>query len=171
MCDPISAITAGIGVVNTVSSYKSAKAQNEQAKADMRAAYRAGSLDLSTLQERLQQAVQANDVEVFDRGRQGLKDRDKIMIAAGEANVSGNSVMRMIAANMFDESRDKGIRQSNLDNTLAQGAMEAMKVRADASSNAAYSAGQRVNPFLQTLPTLANAGINTYTSYRTQKYG
>lgn len=169
MCDPITAITAASAAATYVGQKKQAEAQNKQAKADMRASYRAGSIDLSTLQERLQQIISGNDVEVFDRQRQGLKDRDKILVAAGEANISGNSLMRMLAANMFDESRDKGIRKTNLDNALSQGSLEAIKVKADASSNAAYAAGQRVNPFLQTLPTLANGAISTYTSYRTNR--
>lgn len=169
MCDPITAITAVSATASYVGQKKQAKAQNKQAEADMRASYKAGSMDLSTLQERLQQIIQGNDVEVMDRGRQGMKDRSKILIAAGEANVSGNSLMRLMAANMFDESRDLGIRKTNLDNNLKQGQMEALKVKADASSNAAYSAGQRVNPFLSTLPTFLNGAAQTYTSYRTNK--
>lgn len=151
--------------VDMVRGHQRSKAQNEQAKANQAASYKAGSLDLSTLQVQLQQLIQGNNVEVYDRQRQGAKDRAKILAAAGEANISGNSLMRLQAANMLDEARDKGIHRENLENQMNQGAMEAYKIKTDASTNANYYKSQRTNPFLDTLALGASKAAEGYQMY------
>lgn len=168
--EPMTVIAATAAAVRVVSEFLSARSQNKQAEADIEASYKAGSFDLSTLQNQLEQMIQSTQVEVNDRQRQGAKDRAKILAAAGEANISGNSLMRLQAANMLDESRDKSIYKTNLENQMNQTKLEAYKVRTEASTNANYAKSQRVNPYLRTLAVGASEGANVYGTYQREQY-
>jgi hypothetical protein len=167
------ALSAVVSVASAVSGAKSMNrqidAQNAQAEEDMKNARKAGSFDLSILQNQLVQLINATDNEVYDRQKQGERDRAKILISAGEANISGNSLMRAIASNMMDEDRDKDIYKSNLENQLDQGTLEAYKIRTQASQDINYTTSQRVNPFLNGLAVGVPAGVNLYNQYRTNQ--
>lgn len=154
-----------IGAFNVVSSYSKAKAQQQQATEDRKSAYRAGSIDLGILNNQIQQMVTSSGEQQLDREKQGERDRARILTAAGESNISGNTVMRMMAANMNDESRDKGIYKENLERGVSQNAMEAYKVKANASTNASYASGSRINPYLQAI----NTGAQSYLNYQGTK--
>lgn len=167
------ALSAVVTVASAVSSAKSRNKQidrqNAQAQEDMRNARRAGSFDLSILQNQIGELIRATDNEVYDRQKQGAKDRAKILISAGEANISGNSLMRAVASNMMDESRDKGIYKSNLERQIDQGSLEARKIKTKASQDITYTTQQKVNPFLSGLAVGVPAGVNLYNQYKTNK--
>ena len=169
------AFSAVVGVASAVSGANARNdqidAQNAQARANARNARKAGSLDLSILQNQLAQLIDTTDNEVYDRQKQGARDRAKILISAGEANISGNSLMRTVATNMMDESRDKSIYKSNLEKQLDQGMLEAQKIRNRASQDPNYSTQPRSNPFLDGLAVGIPQGINLYNQYKKEKVG
>jgi len=115
-------IILGIGslMLGAASSYSQQKAANKQAKAAKLAASRAAASDYAALAEQALQMYQAANVEAFDRRRQALKDRSRILVSAGEAGVGGNSLTRQIAQSMFDESYDLGIWSTNIESYALQ---------------------------------------------------
>lgn len=115
-------IILGIGglMLGAASSYSQQKAANKQAKVSKLAARRAAASDYAALAEQALQMYQAANVEAFDRRRQALKERSRILVSAGEAGVGGNSLTRQIAQSMFDESYDLGIRSTNIESYALQ---------------------------------------------------
>lgn len=115
-------LVLGIGslLLGAASGYSQQKATNKQAEASKLAARRAAASDYAALAEQALQMYQAVNVETFDRRRQALKDRSRILVSAGEAGVGGNSLTRQIAQSMFDESYDLGIRSTSIENYALQ---------------------------------------------------
>lgn len=165
----MTALSTVTTIISGVSAYKNAQAQNAQAQENMESAREAGSLDLSLIQNQMSQLTSASDLETLERQRQGAKDRAKILASAGEANLSGNSVMRLVASNLLDESRDLGIRKTNLERNYEQSTLNAYKVRNEASTKASYESGKKTNPFLNSLAVGVPKAINTYNMYQQEK--
>jgi hypothetical protein len=169
------AVSAFISVASAIARAKARNeqidAQNRQAELDARNSRKAGVLDLSILQSQIQQLQTATDSKMYDREKQGARDRAKILVSAGEANISGNSLMRSVASNMADESRDKGIYKTNLENQIDQGALEAYKIKTSAQQDPDYSTRPRSNPFLRGLEVGIPAGVNVYNQYKEENPG
>lgn len=151
MCVPSGYIAPALATISAISSLAQIQMQNAQAQAEEAAARQAYAYDMAALQERARQFQQAFDLEAFERARQGLRERARIAVAAGEAGVGGRSLLREIANSMFQEAYDIGVMQENLENRLAQSELQAQGLFAQAQGRINYAQSRRVNPFLGAL--------------------
>lgn len=158
MCVPAAAaaganllIPIGMAVVNGISSFAQVRGQNLQAAAEAQAATRAYNMDLQALMERSRQLQSSFDTQALERSRQALRERAKIAVAAGEANVGGRSLLREISNSLFQESYDIGIQKENLENRQAQTSLQAQGLFAQAQGRFNTAQSRRINPFLGAL--------------------
>lgn len=164
MCAPIAAVAAGaqtliplaLGAISGVSTLGQIQQGNLQAAAEMEAANRAAALDYAALLERSRQLSQSADLESFERARQALRERAKITVAAGEANVGGRSLLRELSNSLFQESYDIGIHRANLRARQAQTALQAQGVYATNQSRINAASSRMVNPFMSSLMIAGN---------------
>jgi hypothetical protein len=158
--NPMLALQLGSMAISGISSFFGQKAENKQASAQMEAAFRAANWDMRALEDRALQQEQAVGLEMFERQRQALRERAKILTAAGEAGVSGSSVLRQINQSMLDESYDIGIQQTNLENALSQTNLQAQNVVSTAYSRANQAAAGVKNPWIAPLTIGAGAAAS-----------
>lgn len=137
--------------IQGISSFFGQKAQNEQSTAQIEAAYEAASWDMSALGDRTIQLQDAAQLEMFERQKQALRERSKILTAAGEAGVSGSSVLRQLNQTELDKSFDIGVHQTNLENMLFQTNLDAHKVISTAQSRSNQVRPNIRNPWLNSL--------------------
>jgi hypothetical protein len=163
--DPLTILQLGSMLISSMSNYQNQKANNQQARARMEAAFEAAGYDLSMLESRAQETEDAANLEMFERQRQALRERSKIMTAAGEAGVSGSSVLRQLNQSFLDESYDIGIHQSNLENSLSQINANATGVVSNAYSRRNQAASQITtpNPLMRALEIGATGGVSFIT--------
>lgn len=142
-------ISIGTSVIKGISDFFGQKDKNEQLRKQMEASFRAADWDMAALADRARQQEQASQLEMFERQKQALRERAKILTAAGEAGVSGSSVLRQINASMLDESYDIGVYKTNLENALTQTNLHAQDVVSTAYSRANQASSQMSNPWLR----------------------
>ena len=151
MCEPIAATAIVASAATAIGNYAQIKAQNAQAKAEMKAAKNAALYDTLALEMRRHQINQSTDLEIFERQRQALRERSRIAVAAGEAGVAGNSPARMIAQSILDASFDIGVRQSNRESNLLQTKLDEEAVKATKTYRVNTARSQMINPFMGAL--------------------
>ena len=84
MCDPVTALTAAVGIISTASTVAGVISQSKAADAQAQA--------INTQLERVQEENRlATSAEMFDRMRAARREQARIRIAAGEAGLGLNS--------------------------------------------------------------------------------
>lgn len=165
--EPLLALQLASMTIQGISSFFGQQAQNEQAMAQIESAYRTASWDMSALNDRATQLQDAAQLEMFERQKQALRERSKILTAAGEAGVSGSSVLRQLNQTMLDKSFDIGVYQTNLENSLFQTNLDAQKVISTANSRVNQASSSISNPWLSPL----TIGTEAFTAYQFFKDG
>ena len=164
--DPLSLFSIGSLLIGGVSRYAQQKAQNVQAQAEQQASRTAASFDLSSLLDQTRQNQQSVDLKVFERQRQALRDRSRLLASAGEANVGGNSVLRMVANNLQDMSYDQGIHRTNLENQQFQTTQQARNVAANSDNRFNHAQARVSNPWFQAALGIGQQAPQAYSMYK-----
>src|SRR5690625_2956724 len=113
MCEPTTAIAVASAIAGGISAYADVKATNAAARAEEAAAKDAYALDTMAIEERGLQSQRQLTTEAFDRQRQALRDRSKILVGAGEDGIGGNTLLREMSQSYLKESYDTGIMSKN----------------------------------------------------------
>lgn len=156
MCTP-QAVGIGLGAIGGITTAAQVVSQNRQAAVDTQAAETAYNSDIRALLERSRQIDQQANLSSFERSRQALRERARITVAAGEANVGGRSLLRQISNSLFQESFDTGIMETNRQNQQAQNTLQAQGVAAQRQSRTNTANSRRINPFLGSLMIAGSA--------------
>lgn len=106
MCDPLSAIAAGLGIVNYMGGQASAKATHK-------AQSQAAQLNYSLLNEKQLQTNQKTSLEQSERIKQGMLERATIATIAGESGALGLSSDRLITDSFMQEGTDIASMEKN----------------------------------------------------------
>lgn len=118
MCEPITMAAIGGGMniggalINRTLEVKSAEAM---AKSEQQAAYAEAQVQLAQLAEAESQAQTRAQMEDFERQRQALRERASVLVATGEAGLSGGGVERQLIANTIEEGMERGTIDANLE--------------------------------------------------------
>lgn len=162
MCDATTAITVGSMLISAGSEYANIRAQNEQAEAIAKAANANYQNQLIALNERAREEGQAAQIEQFERARQGLRERARILTALGEAGITGRSPLREIANSRFQQSYDIGILGEGAENRRYQNQISRQSAFSQTQGIINQANSQIVNPLLSTLRIGASA-VRGYT--------
>lgn len=158
MCNPAAAIAVAALAMTSASTYAQYEAQTEQANSmnayqnalraqnieNSKAAYLA---DNTLLNKRLEQERNAAAEEKLQKTIEGEKLKAKATTAAGEANVSGLSVDRLLSGIERDVAFNQGTIKRNLTNTEAQAEANRELLKSSFQSNAnSVSPGMYMGP-------------------------
>lgn len=175
MLDVLSAVSTGI---NILSEGMEAEAENERAEEDYRNlvenVYEGTNLDLDMIEMQQRQIEDATNERVYQRELQALKDRSKIMVATGEANVGGPTVDRLLGHYEMDAAHDIEMEERNEEMQLQQSAMEGRSVVREAESAINQGKARRQqrtteNPWLQTGLRALPSAMGAYANYKTNQ--
>lgn len=158
MCNPAAAIAVAALVMTSASTYAQYEAQTEQANSmnayqnalraqnieNSKAAYLA---DNTLLNKRLEQERSAAAEEKLKSTIEGEKIKARAVTSAGEANVSGLSVDRLLSGIERDVAFNQGTIKRNLVNTEAQAEANRELLKSSFQSNAnSVSPGMYMGP-------------------------
>lgn len=158
MCNPAAAIAVAALVMTSASTYAQYEAQSEQANSmnayqnalraqnieNSKAAYLA---DNTLLNKRLEQERNAAAEEKLRSTIEGEKLKAKATTSAGEANVAGLSVDRLLTSIDRDVAFNQGTIKRNLTNTEAQAEANRELLKSSFQSNAnSVSPGMYMGP-------------------------
>lgn len=99
MCDPVTAISAGLGIMNYMGGQASAKATYAGQS-------QAAQLNYALLNEKQIQTNQKASMEESERIKQGMLERAKIATIAGESGALGLSSDRLLQDSFMQEGTD-----------------------------------------------------------------
>lgn len=182
MCSVVGAVMAALSVASTAYSMKQqneyAEAMEQQAElqrlAEIEAALAAQETDMALLEQQAKQAKDSTEQDVMERHRQSLRETGLARVAASEAGVFGNSILRELANIELQESYDVSIMNSNLTDQLNQIATQAKGVSSTAKSRVnqanitasgakASAKASRISGFSGAL-RIGTAGLSGYAS-------
>lgn len=126
-----SLVSAGVGYMQQM---QQAKAQNAYAEAMAKNAAQAAQNDYNIVNAKIMQENQKTALEEFERQRQGLRERSKILVAAGEAGLSGATPMRELQNSLMQAGYDVGVMETSQENMQYQARNEKQKIWTDAKS-------------------------------------
>lgn len=160
MClDPaimLAASTAALGIANTSAQIVQ---QNKMAEATAKTAAKQAELDYQILEEQKQEIKEQAGLEAFERQRQALREEAKIRVAAGEAGVLGNSILRQLNDSLLQAGYDIGIIEANKEAQLNQASLEQAASLSRANSVIANAKASSVRP-LQAVFNIGYAGLS-----------
>lgn len=138
MCSPTAFISGAGLIIDGAQKASAQKIQNRQARAmqvlTRENAYENLNFGLDALNMQNMETEQGINEQIRQRQLQALKDRSKIMISAGEANVGGSSVERLIITNQMSSEHDQSIMDANLESALTANSLKSKEMMANAQS-------------------------------------
>lgn len=141
-------IPIAMAVVTAAQSAMQINQQNAAADAQMDAAEAAANQDYVMLARKQDEVGKKEALEATERMRQGMRERAKMRVAAGESGVGGNSPFRVLANSFMQQSYDVGIMETRRDDQLMSIQDEKYKVRADAASRINVAESNTVKPLM-----------------------
>lgn len=163
MCAPGPVLPWMMAGLGAISEFAAIQAQNQQARAQTLAALNAAYWDRLSLEEQDRQHQQRFNLQSFERQRQALRERSTLAVAAGDAGVAGNTVLRQIADSVLQEAYDRSIQRSNLANARSHTRALAHRTWANLQGRLSAAQASYVNPFLGAL-RIGAAGATGYYS-------
>lgn len=154
MCDPISAVSAGLGILNYVSGQSNAARAAE-------ASNRSTALSYQQQNERLQQVNEQSALDKSERIKQGMLERAQVATIAGESGALGFSSDRLILDSFMQEGTDISSLEKNRLNNERQ--TEWSKLQAEAGGQSTNNSAYSNAPSL--LGTGLQVGLETYGGY------
>lgn len=125
MCDW--GIVAG-ALISAASAWYQSEEQadyaEEQEERARQKAQQAEQLELERIGQMEREQKQVAKQSQMERARQAAKERGAIRASASEAGAFGNVLLRDLAVSMTDEAYDQGVIKENLENQLAQNAIQ-----------------------------------------------
>ena len=152
MClDPTILTTIAMAGAGAVKSTMEVMNANRTATAMGENAAYAAATDYAVLDARVRQLDDKATQDAMERQRQALRDRSRIMVAAGEAGVGGNSLLRDIHNTMVQADYDRGIIQANREVGVADTVMAKRGVYAEHQGRYNAAKSMAYNPFTSAL--------------------
>lgn len=158
-------LTIASGVLSAGTAMAQVIQGNAVAEQTAQAANKAASLDYSIMAQRQQQIGEQAAQDAFERQRQGLRERGKLMVAMGESGVLGASPLRELENSIFQSDYDKSIIESNRDNAISQTELQKKAIYAEASSRINQARSMSTNPFLAMLKIGMAGGSGALSGY------
>lgn len=153
----------------TISSGLEIFQANKMAEASAKAANQAAVLDYSIMEQRRQQLSQDASIEATERQRQGLRERSKILVAAGEAGVlGGTSPLRELNTSLINQGYDQSIIGVNLRNQLSDTVVQDRGIAAQNKSRINQAKSSSYSPFTSMLKIGTSIGEDVLTGYTTR---
>jgi hypothetical protein len=112
MCNPI-VFAAAMATMSVVQSIMQTNAQNELAESQVEAANKAASFDYQQLALEKSEEDEAAMHDKLQRQLQTAREHSRVMVAQGEAGVSGNSTLRVLNNVLMQGSYDTGVIEAN----------------------------------------------------------
>jgi len=160
MClDPVIMLTAATSALSIANTSAQIVQQNKTAEATAKAAAKQAELDYQILEEQKQEIKEQAELEAFERQRQALREEAKIRVAAGEAGVLGNSILRQLNNSLLQAGYDIDIIEANKEAQLAQASREQTASVSRANSVIANAKASSVGP-LQAAISMGSAGFS-----------
>lgn len=160
---PMAVIQLGSILVEGFNQYQQGKAENEmldqQVEEVTEATYQGINQQLDLLNQQQRQMEEATEERIYQRQVQALKDRSKIMVSAGEANVGGSTVDRLLGQYAMDSAHDQQTHRRNLDNQLQQSAEQGKQAMREGQSRINQVRTQRDQNYNEDL--LLNTALKT----------
>jgi hypothetical protein len=141
----------GSGLLSAAGSAVGIMQTNKTAEAAAQNAVRAANYDYQLLNLRQQQVNEKAAQQAFERQRQGLRERSKVLVATGEAGVLGNTPLREMYNTMFQTGYDTGIIEQNRVNQSLQVQAYKEGVKAQAESRINQAESMVTNPWMAIL--------------------
>lgn len=161
--DPMTALTIAKGVAGFMQSSSDAADQQALYNANRQRAIQARNLKIQSLNERLIQENEAIASQKFQLAVAALKQREKLVVAAGEAGVSGNSVDALYNDFVAQEERGKTVLSQNAEAMERQMALQRRGADAEAESRInSIRQGQQPSFMSAALSTTASATASYY---------
>lgn len=151
MCEPATLMTTlqiASATAAVAQTFADIQSRNQQASFAEAAAIRAANADLNAIALQQQQLKQRFELQRIERQLQALRERATLAVAAGEAGVAGNSVLREAANIALQANRDTSIQKTNLQNQLTNTFFQAQAVRQRRDARIRQARSSRVSPFL-----------------------
>ncbi len=159
MCNPAFIPMAIMAVGAAVQTGVQIDSSNKQSNAISESAQMAANADYMAIEEGQQEAYRSNRLEKFERMRQGMRERAKMRVSAGESGVAGISPYRDQVNSFLQESYDKSIMNDNAMAKVAQGSRESAKVSATATGRGNEARAMHTPLWLSGLQ-ISNAGAS-----------
>lgn len=166
MCDPISMGVTMAALSGGQQGMQIAQ-QNKQAEAKADAAAAAAEQNIERLEERQSQTQDASVAKQRERQLQGKRERAKLDVAFGNANITGNTPLRQLHTARIQEGKDVGQIQTNAENEINQieHQQEAASTKAEGRIDQARArATEGWMSALQIGTSAASGGLQGYTS-------
>ena len=106
--------------MNVFQSLSITKAQNQAAQAQAESAIASANNQMAALDLNNQQVQDQRNLDAFERTRQSLRERAKLMVSAGEAGISGATPAREQENAIAQAQYDKGIIEGNARKLISQ---------------------------------------------------
>jgi hypothetical protein len=167
MCNPAAAVAAVGVAVSAASTGITMYQQDQQADAMRESAEKAQALDQAQLAKRQQEITDKEVLDEFERMRQAQRTEGKIRVSAAESGAFGNSLLRQLNQNMFDETYDKSIIDRSSGYAIDQAQMQKRATNAAYQSRLNRADGVAGNQFLTGLQGIGNAASTGLSMYGT----
>ena len=161
--DPMTVLTIAQGVGGFIQESQEAADQQARYNANRQRSIDARDLKIQSLNARLIQENEALAAQKLQLTLAALKQRERLVVAAGEAGVSGNSVDALYNDFTAQEARGKTTLSLNVDAIEKQA--ELQRRGADAESQSRINAvrqGQQPSFLAAAVSTAASAGASYY---------
>lgn len=132
---------------------------NSTAEAMAESANRAAQFDYQLLAQRRQQIGEKYAIDAMERKRQAVRERGKILVAAGEAGVLGGSLSRLLENAAFQGDYDTDILEANRDAGFMDTHAQSLGVYAQTQSRINQAESMVISP-LQAMLSIAGAGFS-----------
>lgn len=162
--DPMTAFSIAKGAASFIQDSRDAADQQARYNANRQRAVNARDLKIQTLNARLIQENEALAAQKFQLSLAALKQRERLLVAAGEAGVAGNSVDALYNDFVAQEERGKTTISQNVDAIEKQAELQRRGADAEAESRInAVRQGQQPS-FLAAAASTAGSAVGTYYS-------
>jgi hypothetical protein len=161
--DPMTAYQIVSGVNSFVQTSRDEAEQQAIYNANRQRSIDARDLKIQSLNARLIQENEALAARKFELSLAALKQREKVIVTAGEAGVSGNSVDALYNDFVAQEARGKSNLSLNVANIEKQAELQRRGADAEAENRInAVRQGQQPSLLAAAASTAASAGASYY---------
>lgn len=166
-------LQVGSLLIGAISKGRQQSQQNKQldemVQRTQEGVYQDTNYNLDLLNWQQQQLDDATNQRLLQRQTQALKDRSMIMVSAGEANVGGSSVARLMTHYDLDSALDQSSLLRNLEGELQASALQGMDMMRQGQSKINQAKTSRnqnsinnpyLNSFLEVAPSVGMLYMN-----------
>lgn len=164
MCD----IAAAMAAINAIGTLVDVQQRNQQARQLIKHANIAAALDYNAIEEQQTQINKASQLEQVERAKQAMRERSRLKAAMSDANVTGLTPLRELAASYLQQEYDVGVMKANQEYKLGESERGKYLVEANRQSRILQARSQMTNPFLALLQIGSSALSGFGSGYQMQ---